>query len=116
MSWRERLAGALFGDVIDERVQAAVKVVETGRFKMFRDDGSSDWSEFWSQVDETRYEVSEGEERRMKWGVMDAALHDDRVIAAALVAELDKVPWSVPGKSAVIEARDVLEEMDEGRF
>ena len=87
-------------------------VVETGRFKMFRDDGSEDWSEFWRQVDECRYEVSEGEEKRMKWGVDDAALHDDRVISAALVAELDKVKWVVPGKSAVIEARDALEEID----
>jgi hypothetical protein len=91
-------------------------VVETGRFKMFRDDGSADWREFWMQVDECRYEVSEGEEKRMRWGVVDASLHDDRLLSAALVAELDKVKWSVPGKSAVIEARDVLEEIDEGRF
>ncbi|MDH4209520.1 MAG: hypothetical protein OEV76_11645 [Anaerolineae bacterium] len=91
-------------------------VVETGRFKMFRDDGSADWREFWQQVEECRYEVSEGEEKRMKWGVVDARLHDDRVISAALVAELDKVKWSVPGRSVVIEARDVLEEIDGGRF
>jgi hypothetical protein len=48
--------------------------------------------------------------------VVDPKVHDDRVISAALVAELDKVRWSVPGKSAVIEARDVLEEIDEGPF
>jgi hypothetical protein len=91
-------------------------VVETGRFKMFRDDGSEDWREFWRQVEECRYEVSEGEEKRMQWGVVEATVHDDRVISAALVAELDKVKWSVPGKSAVIEARDALEEIDGGRF
>ena len=91
-------------------------VVETGRFKMFRDDGSEDWSEFWRQVDECRYEVAEGEEKRMKWGVVDPNIHDDRVISAALVAELDRVKWVVPGKSAVIQARDALEEIDEGRF
>ena len=91
-------------------------VVETGRFKMFRDDGSADWREFWQQVEECRYEVNEGEEKRMQWGVEDAKVHDDRVIGAALVAELDKVKWSVPGKSVVIEARDVLEEIDGGRF
>ena len=87
-------------------------VVETGRFKMFRDDGSADWSEFWLQVDECRYEVSEGEEKRMKWGVTDPTVHDDRLLSTALVAELDKVKWTVPGKSAVIEARDVIEEID----
>jgi len=90
-------------------------VVETGRFRMFRDDGSEDWREFWKQVEECRYEVSEGEEKRMQWGVVEAAVHDDRVISAALVAELDKVKWSVPGKSAVIQARDALEEIDGGR-
>lgn len=89
-------------------------VVETGRFKMFRDDGSADWSEFWTQVEECRYEVSEGEEKRMKWGVVEPRIHDDRVLSAALVAELDKVKWAIPGKSAIIEAEDVLEEIDRG--
>jgi hypothetical protein len=89
-----------------------LSVVETGRFKMFRDDGSADWREFCQQVDECRYEVSEGEDKRMRWGVVDPALHDDRLISAALVAELDKVKWSIPGRSAVIEARDVLDEID----
>jgi hypothetical protein len=87
-------------------------VVETGRFKMFRDDGSADWSAFWLQVDECRYEVSEGEEKRMKWGVVDPAVHDDGLLSAALVAELDKVKWTIPGRSVVIEARDVIEEID----
>jgi hypothetical protein len=87
-------------------------VVETGRFKMFRDDGSADWSQFWLQVGECRYEVSEGEEKRMKWGVVDPAVHDDRLLSAALVAELDKVKWSVPGRSMVIEAPDVIDEID----
>lgn len=91
-------------------------VVETGRFKMFRDDASADWREFWQQVDECRYEVSEGEERRMQWGVVDARVHDDRVISAALVAELDKTKWTVPGRSVVIVARDVLEDIDGSRF
>jgi hypothetical protein len=91
-------------------------VVETGRFRMFRDDGSADWSEFWRQVDECRYEVAEGEEKRMKWGVVEPTIHDDRLVSAALVAELDRVKWVVPGKSAVIHRRDVLEEIDGARF
>jgi len=91
-------------------------VVETGRFKYFRDDGSADWREFWTQVDECQYQVSEGEEKRMKWGVPDPTVHDDRVISAALLAELDSVKWTIPGKSAVIEARDVLDDIDDGDF
>lgn len=87
-------------------------VVETGRFKFFRDDGSQEWRRFWEQVGETYYEVSEGEEKRMKWGVVDPKLHDDFVLAAALVAELDSVRWIVPGKSAVIEGVDPITEMD----
>jgi hypothetical protein len=93
-----------------------LSVVETGRFKYFRDDGSADWREFWQQVEGCQYEVSEGEEKRMKWGAPDAEMHDDRVISAALVAELDKVKWVLPGRSVVIEAGDVLEEIDRGRF
>lgn len=93
-----------------------LSVVETGRFKMFRDDGSREWSAFWQQVDETRYEVSEGESKRMQWGVEDAAVHDDMVIAAALCAEFDKLKWVVPGKSVVIVAGDVLDDIDGGRF
>jgi hypothetical protein len=93
-----------------------LSVVETGRFKMFRDDASRDWSWFWQQVDECRYEVSEGESKRMQWGVEDPTVHDDLVIAAALCAEFDKLKWVVPGKSVVIEAGDVLDEIDGGRF
>jgi hypothetical protein len=91
-------------------------VVETGRFKYFRDDGSGDWREFWEQVDACQYEVSEGEEKRMKWGAPDPETHDDRVVSAALVAELDKVKWVMPGRSVVIEASDVLEDIDRSAF
>jgi hypothetical protein len=93
-----------------------LSVVETGRFKYHTDDGSQDWREFWTQVEECRYEVSQGEERRMKWGVDSATIHDDRVLSAALVADLDKAKWTVPTRSAIIKARDVLDQIDEGRF
>jgi hypothetical protein len=91
-------------------------VVETGRFKMFHDDGSEDWREFWTQVEECRYEVTEGEERRMKWGVDSATIHDDRLLSAALVAELDHAKWIVPTKSAVIKAKDPMDDIDKARF
>jgi hypothetical protein len=103
-------------------------VVETGRFQYFVDDGSVDWSEFWLEVEKCAYEVpQDGDmERKMRWGcegvyvddldeegkVVRRLVHDDRVMAAALVAELDGVEWPFTGESVVIEAGDVLERMD----
>lgn len=108
-------------------------VVETGRFKYFRDDGSPDFAEFWVEVSKTAYSVPEdGDmERKMRWGVPDGTtvedfddegrvvkrpVHDDRVIAAALTAELDKVEWPMTGESVLVRRRDVLEEIDSGEW
>lgn len=110
-----------------------LSVVETGRFQMFADDGSPDWSEFWLQVERTAYSVPEdGDmERRMSWGVPDGTtmegmdeqgrivqipVHDDRVIGAALCAELDEQEWPGTGESELIRRSDVLEEMDAGEW
>lgn len=104
-------------------------VVETGRFQMFADDGSTDFSEFWLQVEQTAYSVPEdGDmERKMSWGVPDGTtvedmddagrivqlpVHDDRVIGAALCAEFDGQGWPGTGESVLIRRPDVLEEMD----
>jgi len=93
-----------------------LSVVETGRFKHYRDDGSQDWREFWAQVEQCRYEVTEGEEKRMSWGVPSATIHDDRLLSAALVAELDKVQWAVPLPSLIIHAPDPLDAIDQAKF
>jgi len=103
-------------------------VVETGRFQYFRDDGSSDFTEFWLEVESCQYEVPEdGDmERKMKWGcegiyvddyddegkVVRRLVHDDRLMAAALVAPLDGVEWPFTGESVVIEPPDVMERID----
>ena len=108
-------------------------VVETGRFQYFREDGSDDFTEFWLEVQHTAYSVPEdGDmEKRMVWGVPDGTtveafddegrvvkrpVHDDRVIAAALTAELDKVEWPVTGESVLVRRRDVMEEIDRGEW
>lgn len=108
-------------------------VVETGRFKYFLDDGTGDWSEFWTEVEKTAYQVPEdGDmESKMRWSVPDATyvegfddegrvvkhlVHDDRVIAAALTAELDKVEWPSTGESVLVRRRDVMEEIDSGEW
>jgi hypothetical protein len=80
-------------------------LVETGRFRYWSDDedevGSDGWW-FWRQVEACGYELPEGRrfDRDLKWGV-DAShrtdtpsgpqpTHDDRLLSAALVAELDR--------------------------
>lgn len=106
-----------------------LSVIETGRFQYFTDDDSTDWSEFWLQVEQTAYSVPEdGDmEKKMSWGVPDGTtiedmddagrivqvpVHDDRVIGAALCAVLDEQDWPGTGESELIRRRDVVEEMD----
>lgn len=110
-----------------------LSVVETGRFMYFRNDGSPDFTEFWLEVEKTAYQVPEdGDmERKMRWAVPDGttvedwdaegrvvkrAVHDDRVIAAALTAELDKCEWPLVGESALVRRPDVMEEIDKGEW
>jgi hypothetical protein len=78
-------------------------IIETGRFQYFRghdDEGSAAWW-FNEQCRACGYELAEGVpiERGLKWGVNAAVkivvggeslpLHDDRLLSAALVAEVD---------------------------
>jgi hypothetical protein len=80
-------------------------VIETGRFQYFRgddDQGSAAWW-FFEQCRACGYELAEGIpiERGLKWGVSPAVkvevagesvpLHDDRLLSAALVAEVDRL-------------------------
>jgi hypothetical protein len=108
-------------------------VVETGRFKYFADDGTADFAEFWTEVKHTAYSVpDDGDmERKMRWGVPETAtvedwdpegrvirraVHDDRVIAAALTAVLDDQDWPLVQESVLIRRRDALEEIDRGEW
>ena len=82
-------------------------LVETGRFKYFRSDyqveGSDSWW-FFTQAEHCAYELGAGQpiERGMRWGVRPGQrvissggeawpVHDDRLISAALCAELDRM-------------------------
>jgi hypothetical protein len=81
-----------------------LSLVETGRYKEYADDGAPDTRQFWREVEECEFEVLPGPGQRMRWGVRDPAVHDDMLISAALVAELDKVQWTVEVESEVIKA------------
>ena len=77
---------------------------------------------FFKQCDSCQMEVFTGPDRRMKWGVPDGSrdyetgelLHDDLVISAALCSVLDDQEWTVAGPALIIQAHDVLEDLDHG--
>ena len=93
-----------------------LSVVETGRYKDYVDDGAEDTRQFWREVDACQFEVLPGPGQRMRWGVPDPTVHDDFLISAALVAVLDKAEWTVDFEAEIVEAPDVLSEVDRGRF
>jgi hypothetical protein len=98
-------------------------VVETGRFRYFRDDYELEGSDAWwflTQAEHCGYELAEGIpiERGLRWEVLASArvifsdgssqlVHDDRLLSAALVAEVDRLIregdlFVATGESAVI--------------
>ena len=85
---------------------AFLALVETGRFKYWIDDkdhiGSDGWW-FWQQAAHCIYELPSGGllERNLRWYVPPSAristptgsqlVHDDRLLSAALIAEIDRL-------------------------
>jgi hypothetical protein len=102
-----------------------LSIIETGRFR----DCSAGGSDVEAQAAEQQYaacraEVLTGPQKTMRWGVPDGLrdengrlLHDDIVMADALVAKLDEMKWSVSFEPCIIQAADPLDErMSELRF
>ena len=110
---------------------AFLAILETGRFHYWTEDaqemGSDGWW-FWQQALHCLYELPPGGtlERDLRWGVPAAArvatpqgrlpVHDDRLISAALVAEVDRLLrekklFLGEAKSAVLAPRDPLDKM-----
>ena len=79
--------------------------------------------EFLQQLKACTFEVLEGAEQRMRWGVPEASrdaetgeiLHDDWMLSAALCARLEKLDWYAPAPTLIIQGKDPLKEM-EGEF
>ena len=98
-----------------------VAIVETGRFADYQDDRKPETRQFWYEVEACQYQVKEGPNKLMSWGVWDqpgydgliAYGHDDLLISAALCAILDDRTWPGTGESAVIHRRDELHEIDQ---
>jgi hypothetical protein len=68
-------------------------LVEGGRYKEYAEDGESDTGLFWTQVEACAAQVGDGPNRPLRWGVEDAATHDDLLISVAMCALLDRVDW-----------------------
>ena len=87
-----------------------------GRFLDHSENGDGVQRIFWREVEAAQLEVLPGPGRLCRWGVPESAGHDDLLISAALVAELDKAAVAPYQESEVSEAEDVLREMDKGGF
>lgn len=77
---------------------------------------------FWRQCEMCEFQVLDGPGKLMRWGVPDGkrdpatgeTLHDDLLVSAAFSAVLDRQSWGLTAPAAILHARDVLEELDEG--
>jgi len=104
-------------------------VVDSGRWREPMFDAQRQASQaqfqqdFLAQLAACQFQVLEGPDQRMRWGVPDGTrdaasgelLHDDWVIAAALCAQLEEMDWTPSAAPLIIPAPDPLEE-EKGRF
>lgn len=91
-----------------------IAAIESGRF---RDCASTE--EIRLQYTNCQSEILIGPNKTMRWSVPDGTrdnngrlIHDDFILADALIAELDKLEWYIQSETQIIEQPDVLEEMN----
>ncbi len=90
-----------------------ISIIETGRF---RDCAPS--AEVERQYAACQSEILSGPQHTMRWGVSDGTrderglIHDDIVMADALIAEIDMLDWSLNTKPVIVPRADPLDEMD----
>ena len=61
--------------------------------------------EFWSQAEAAEVEYLPGPGQRIRWGVPEAAGHDDLLVSAALCVILDEGGWGTGGSVVVRASR-----------
>jgi hypothetical protein len=97
-----------------------IALVETGRYKEYVSTGDDQLhSDFWTQVENCQYHILDGPGQLMRWGVPDGTrdprsgdlVHDDLVVSAALVSELDAQPFGL-AISKVVQAPDLFSKKD----
>lgn len=92
-----------------------IGMIETGRFKDCATNPTVD-----DQYSNCDSEILTGPAKTMRWGVKDGTrspvtgelIHDDFILADALISQLDKLEWYINAPTVVIEQADVLEQMD----
>jgi hypothetical protein len=83
-----------------------------GRVRMYADDGSAEWGEFWEEVRLCRYSVAAG--ASLGWYVDAREGHDDFVTSLGLCVRAASMVWASPPESAVIPPR--WRGYEDGRF
>lgn len=94
---------------------AYLAICDTGRFHDHLLVNCPAQAEFWRQVALAEYELLSGPGQRLRWGVRPGRGHDDLLISAALCAALEGASWS-SGESHVVEAPDVIDDIERGAF
>ena len=93
-------------------------IIDSGRFKDYTPQDQS----FWEQIQFCEFEILEGPQKRVRWGVPDGTrnaatgelMHDDLLISAAMCAVLDQEDWSISSPTFVIHAADPINDLDKG--
>jgi len=84
-----------------------IGLAEAGRLRDYRHTpGDPHQAAFWAQVAAAELELLDS--RRCKWGVKNQRIHDDQLVAAAMIIEAETLPLR-DASSFVIEAHDPLE-------
>lgn len=95
-------------------------LIETGRYKEYASQHEDRLhSAWWTQVENCQYHIIEGPGQLMRWGVPDGTrdlhngdlIHDDLLISAALVTQLDAQPFGL-AISKVLPTPDLFDNKD----
>ena len=100
--------------------------VDSGRFKDLAGEHDADGlaAQMQGEMEHCAYEIKIGPAKTMAWGVPDGIrdesgnlVHDDLLIGAAMLTELDGEAWPLVSEtSVVIQGVDPMVEIDRGGF
>jgi hypothetical protein len=96
-------------------------IVETGRYQDYAEDGEADTAQFWYEVAACQYEIKEGPQKTIRWGVWEApgydgtvaTGHDDLLMSAAMCAFLEKRSAVGDAVGTFVDTDDVLNDIDD---
>jgi hypothetical protein len=86
-------------------------ICNAGRYSDYADDDAPETRQFWREVAAADFEIVPGPARQMRWGVADAAVHDDLLMSAALCAVLDGPGAGPYLASQVVSSPDPLDDL-----